>query len=79
MDKFIIPFEAALNCTSCGSVTGCRKRCDTFYKLMHAMVDIHSQYEKLQKLAMKEENSDDQELEVLSTIMNRLERAGLPQ
>ena len=34
------------------------------------MTDVHSQYEKLK--ALKAENSDDQELEILSVIMNRL-------
>ena len=66
----IIPFEAALNCTRCGNNEECTQRCETFYQLMHAMTDVHSQYEKLE--ALKAENSDDQELEVLSIILNRL-------
>ena len=70
MNMSIIPFEAALNCTRCSSDKGCRERCDTFYKLMHAMTDVHSQYEKLE--ALKAENSDDQEIEILNTILNRL-------
>ena len=65
----IIPFEAALNCTRCGNNEECTQRCETFYyQLMHAMTDVHSQYEKLE--ALKAENSDDHI--IISVLLVRL-------
>ena len=72
MNRPIIPFDEDLNCRGCGSDSVCKNKCDRFYELLHAMVDIQSQHQKLQTLQDRNEYSDDQELEALGIILSSL-------
>ena len=67
MNRPIIPFDEDLNCRGCGSDSGCKKKCDSFYELMHAMVDI-----QLQTLQDGNQISDNQELNALGNILSPL-------
>ncbi len=70
MNKSLIPVEEALGCSQCGGNNDCLIPCNTFYRLLHSITEIHEEHQKLQ--AVREQNADDKQIELLSIILNRL-------
>ncbi len=70
MNKSLIPVEEALGCSRCGGNNDCLIPCNTFYRLLHSITEIHEGHQKLQ--AVREQNADDKQIELLSIILNRL-------
>ncbi len=69
-DRTIIPIDEALNCFACSSDVTCTKSCENFYRLVHAIAEVHDEYQKL--TAIRDQTADDQDIEVLRIILERL-------
>lgn len=70
MTRPVIPVDEALGCSNCGTIAECQKNCENFHRLLHSITELHEEHQKL--MVIQDQNTDDQEIELLNVILDRL-------